>query len=299
MNILVTGSTGFVGRHLIPKLVCEHKVMELTIEPQASEMLYKNTTQKTLVTEDQSALCDAIGQFKPEIVIHLASFLTSSDSYQDMQTLINSNLLFLCRVLDALKTSGIKLFINTGTFAEYKNGDETLDPAYLYAATKTASRSIVRYYSNVYNFKHTTVVPYTLYGGNDSQKKIIDLIYDSLFSDEPIALSPGLQKLDFIHIDDITDLYIQIINHFSTIPNETNFQAGTGITHSLRELAGIFEKVTNKKTNITWGAKPYRESDVMYAAANTKKQQDLLHWSPKISLEQGIRGYCDVKKDIL
>lgn len=295
MNIIITGSTGFVGRHLIPKLIQKnHQILELTIEPDISEQLYGSKTKKHLITDDQKSLSDTIEQFKPDIVIHLASFLTAADDYLVMKKLINTNILFFCRLLDALKNSGIQMFVNTGTFAEYFKGDNILDPSYLYAATKTASRTFLDYYSKVYNFKQTTVVPYTIYGGIDTHKKIIDIIFDSIYSPTAVDLSPGEQVLDFIHVDDVADFYVQLIENGNKLPQKSNFQLGTGKGYTLKQLAGIIEDVTQQKTNINWGGKQYRPSDVLYAVADINNMSNLLKWNAKTSLESGIKTHAQL-----
>ena len=172
MRIFVTGATGFVGRHLVPKLIeANHEVLELTRDVQKSQKYFGDNTQKVIANGLQADLQKSIDSFKPEIVIHLAAYLTAADSYETMKQLTKTNIDLFCDVLDAIKNIDLKLFINTGTFAEYYLGDETLNPAYLYAATKTASRSFLDYYSKAYNFKQATVVPYTIYGGIDTQKK--------------------------------------------------------------------------------------------------------------------------------
>lgn len=290
MRILITGSTGFVARHLVPKLLkAKHTVLEITIEPNVSFELYGNDTRKYVPDEeDQEGLKEAVKDFKPDVVIHLASFLTPLDDYDTLIKLLNTNITFFCRVLDAVKDTKLNLFINTGTFAEYYKGDDIFDPAYLYAATKTASRSFLDYYSKVYSFKQTTVVPYTIYGGNDTQKKIIDIIYDSIECKTPIDLSPGEQVLDFIHVDDVTNFYMNLIDDIELLPQKSNFKLGTGIGHTLKQVANIIEVSTNKKTNINWGGKPYRPADVMYAVADISIQSSLLDWVPEIELKNGI-----------
>ena len=289
MRVLVTGSTGFVGRHLIPKLVAGgHSVTEVTIEPGRSNELYGNSTRKIIDDGFQENLAEKIVSVKPEIVIHLASYLTSLDDYKTLEKLINSNIHFFCRILDALKFADTKLFINTGSCAEYLHGNNDLSPAYLYSATKTASRYFLKYYSNVYNYNSVTVVPYTIYGGNDSNKKIIDIIIDSLDSQTPVDLSPGDQVLDFIHVDDVAEFYLFLVDNYQQIINGSNYHLGTGQATTIKELAKIVENVTGKKTNINWGAKPYRPSDVLYAVADTKSISNTLTWSPAISLETGL-----------
>lgn len=296
MNVIVTGSTGFVGRHLVAKLILKkYQILELTRNLDVSKQLYGDNTQKYLIDDNQVALVKTIEGFKPDVIIHLASFLTSADDYDSLNRLLDSNITFFCRLLDATKNSKLKLFINTGTFAEYYNGDTNFDPAYLYAATKTASRSFLDYYSKVYSFKQTTVVPYTIYGGKDTQKKIIDIIYDSTTSKTPIDLSPGEQVLDFIHIDDVTDFYIVLIENINLLSKKMNFQLGSGVGHTLKQVAQIIEDTDNKRTNINWGGKNYRPSDVMHAVADISNAFNLLKWKPKLSLNVGIIKYFNNK----
>lgn len=292
MNILVTGSTGFVGRHLVPKLILEnHQILELTRSIEVSTKLYANATKKYQIDDNQVNLVKTIEEFKPDVVIHLASFLTSLDDYNSLNKLLDSNVSYFCRLLDALKNSNLKLFVNTGTFAEYHSGNANFDPAYLYAATKTASRFFLDYYSKVYKFKESTVVPYTIYGGRDTQKKIIDIISDSINSNTPVDLSPGEQVLDFIHIEDVTNFYMMLIRNLDNLPQKSNFFLGTGVGNTLRQVATTIEEITQQKTNINWGGKEYRSSDVMYAVADISSAFDMLQWKPNLSLREGIIEY--------
>jgi len=299
MNILITGGNGFVGQNLVPKLVVRgHELLEITIEPEKSKTLFGNKTKQFYYTQKKhNDLIVAINKFQPDVCIHLASFLTAADDIKTLHELLNANIQFTCIVLDALKSCGLKTFINTGSFAEYYKGDGQLDSAYLYTATKTASRIFVDYYSKTYNFKHITIAPYTIYGGLDTQKKIIDLIYDSLNSKKALDLTPGNQILDFIHLEDVTDFYVKILDYNEKIPAGTTFQLGTGIGHTIKDLVSVIEKQTSKSANINWGGKNYRPRDVMFAIANTSNQFHLFGWKAKISLQEGVKRYLDTKAE--
>ncbi len=299
MKIIITGANGFVGQNLVPKLLNQgHELFEITIEPEKSKALYGNKTKQFYYSQEKhNKLILEVNKFQPDICIHLASFLTATDDFETLQKLLNANIQFTCNVLDALKSSGVKTFINTGSFAEYYKGDGHLDPAYLYTATKSASRVFVDYYSKSYGFKYFTIAPYTIYGGLDTQKKIIDIIYDSLNNETSLDLTPGNQILDFIHLEDITDFYVEILINAHKIPDGMTFQLGTGIGSTLKDMVRIMEKFTLKSANIKWGGRDYRPRDVMYAVANISNQFHLFGWKPKISLDEGVRIYLKAKNE--
>jgi nucleoside-diphosphate-sugar epimerase len=298
MNIIITGADGFIGVHLINQLrKTGHKLFLIggdlislgkMFGDFASCLSYKDTNQDKL----QEAFLD----FQPEIVVHLAAYSTESDNYLDMEELVNANLLFTCRILDALKNTNIKCFIFTGSSTEYYKGDGVLDPAYLYSATKSALRPIVKYYASTYNYKYIILCPYNVYGGINSRINIIDIIYDSLGSDNSIDTTRGDQILDFIHILDIVDFYIECINNVDGIPNGTCFQGGTGKGHTLKELTILMEKISGKEANINWGGLDYRKRDVMNSVADISLQKKILNWEPSISLEEGLKLYFNAKQ---
>ena len=297
MRIIVTGADGFVGGYLIAKLQ-QHNHKLLLIGGNLQLLLNRYGRKVICVSHlslHQNELKIKIEKFSPDIVIHLATYYTVSDEYADMEKLFSANILFLGKILDALKYTHVKCFIYTGSCTEYYKGDGFFDPAYLYSATKTAGRFILNYYSDIYNYKYISLTPYTVYGDVDTRKKIIDLFYDSLNALAPLDTTQGNQILDFIHVSDLTDLFLQIVANVDKIPHKSNFQAGTGIGHSLRHLVEYMEKESGTRANINWGGLPYRKKDTMYAVADISLQKNLLNWFPKISLSQGVKLYIEAK----
>lgn len=283
MNIIITGATGYVGGNLISAFLelTGHKLYAITRNS-------SSLPNEVVIIKDDLDLEKNIVLAKPDIVIHLASYLTSKSEPEDIEKLISSNIAFGTKLLNALKGVELQCFINVGSFSEFHFNDGVLNPTYLYSATKSAFRPILKYYSEISKFKVLNVIPFSIYGGIDSQKKIMDILFDALDSKEPVKMSDGFQYLDFIHINDVVDFFVQLSNNFSAIDNEELY-LGTGKAHNLREVAVMIEQISGKKINADWGAYPPRERDTNHACAPIGKLKEKLNWQPKITIEAGLK----------
>lgn len=284
-NILITGATGFIGRHLVSELLNDlnFNIMVIVRDESRAIQMFKNRCSCATIDNE-----DAIINFNPDFVIHLASMLTSRNDSDIIEDIIASNITFGVKLLNILgKCNGIKLFVNTGSFAEYRLGIENVNNAYLYSATKTAYASFLDYYSNLNSMQYINIIPYTVYGGLSDQKKIIDYVKDSLYAEAPVKMTQGNQILDFIHVDDVVSFYKFVIVNYQKITNKETYFLGTGKGTSIRELATMMEKAFNRTANIDWGALPYRSMDVMYAVAPIQKLISLC-WHPTVELEDYI-----------
>jgi nucleoside-diphosphate-sugar epimerase len=287
-RILVTGATGHIGSKLVHALLRENisEIAVITRDTIKTKELFGEDVEHILY--ESVSFKSNILNFSPNIVIHLASYSTSKDDPDNIKQLIDANILFVSLLFDALKETSVELFLNTGSFAEYFYNDGKLNPAYYYAATKTASRAIVNYYKNLTGVKSCTIIPYTVYGGVNKNKKIIDLIFDSLYSVEAIRMTSGRQISDFVHLDDVVSFYVYAINNMHLLRDGGDYHLGTGKGMSLRDIAQVIENISDKKTNIEWGALEYRATDVMRAIAPIYKLEKELDWMPSITIEKGL-----------
>lgn len=282
MNIIITGATGYVGKNLISAFLRQTNYKLFAITRNTS-----NLPKEVVVIKDDSNLEKNIVSVKPDLVIHLASYLTSRAEIEDIEKLICSNITFGTRLLNALKSVQLKCFINVGSFSEFHFNDGVINPTYLYSATKSAFRPILKYYSEISKFKVVNVTPFSIYGGIDSQKKIMDILFDAVDAKEPVKMSDGFQFLDFIHIDDVVDFFVHLSNNFALL-DEEELYLGTGKAYNLREIAAKIEQITERKINADWGAYPPRARDTNHACAPIGRLKEKLNWQPKITIEAGL-----------
>ncbi len=290
MKILITGVTGFIGKHLSKKLLKQGNTIYAIIRKQSAREKLEQNNIKCFI--DNNSTEDLITYFENEKfdgVIHLASCFIVEHKPEQIIELINSNILFSTRVLEAATRSNVKWFINTGTFWQhYENRDYS--PVNLYAATKQAFESIAEYYMETSKINFVTLKLNDTYGPEDTRPKIFNLWKKAAETGEPLGMSLGEQLIDIIYIDDVIEAYVSMIkllkNDNAREFRGKSFAVSSGNPVKLRELAGIFTKVTNKKLNIRWGERPYRKREVMVP---WNKGESVPGWSPKVSLEEGIK----------
>lgn len=295
MNILVTGGTGFIGSHLVKALAQKEDNQISVIKRSGSDFQFDEDTTKHIkiheLSEDCDNLNDIIQNSKPDIVVHLASLFLSNHKPDDVRPLMQSNVTFPSLLLESMAKNGVTKFLNTGTNWEYFGESTEYDPVNLYAATKKAFEDILQYYVNVQGFSAITIKFFDTYGPNDQRPKLFSILRKNIEDHKVLDFSPGEQTLDLLYVDDVVDAYIKAIEYLKERVSGTydSFTIGSGKSVKLKEIVSVYEKVYDKKVNIRWGGRPYREREVMSAQADIQEAKDTLEWSPRISLEEGLQ----------
>lgn len=273
-KVLVTGATGFVGSNLCRKLL-EKNFEVFILVRKSSKFDYlediKNKLNIFIWDENIDELIEKLKKIEIKAVFHLASFIKTEHKKEEVEGLINSNISYGTKLLEAMKYIGIKIFINTGTYWQHYNSDE-YNPVDLYAATKEAFEKIIKYYVEAEGIRCITLKLFDTYGENDKRPKLINLL--NKFADEgkELDMSLGEQKLDLVHIDVVTDTFIkayELLKNNEEIKNEI-YGVSSGKQTSLRKIVENFEKKTGKKLKINWGTRPYRKREIMEPVRSLK-----------------------------
>lgn len=266
MKILITGVTGFVGRHLYRQLALEHE-MYVLVRPSTScrelcaEHIY-------IFSDDISHLAVYLKENKIDGIVHLASLYLASHQSNQIKDMILSNIYLGTALLEAAKQAGVSWFLNTGTiWQNYQSPaySDIYNPVNLYAATKQAFITLAKYYMETSALRFCTLKLCDTYGPGDTRRKILALFEEISKNGDTLEMSPGQQKIDLLHIDDVVNGFCRLIVMLSE-PQcclLSEYVLTSGHHYSLRELASMYEKKYNVKLNIHWGGRPYREREVM------------------------------------
>lgn len=266
MRILITGATGFIGRHLSEALNRDHDIFILTRETTDSSEI--DISQKIVFSGDIESLTDYFRQNNIDGIIHLATKYVAEHKTDQIKDIILSNIYLGTAVLEAACNAGVKWFINAGTIWQNYNVPDYSDiycPVNLYAASKQAFITISKYYTEISPIKFTTLKLCDTYGPNDSRKKIVDLFSRIAKTGETLVMSPGEQLIDIVHIDKVIREFEKLIALLSDSRRiyRAEYVVTSGRHISLRDLAKEFEIEHNVHLNIKWGGRPYRDREVM------------------------------------
>ncbi len=294
MKIFITGGTGYIGRNLLIKLlelgysvtVYVRKTSDLSVINSKKCRIYYETEVNNLIEHFLEEKYDG--------VIHLAALYVNSHKPDDINSLINSNILFGTNVLEAASKTDVKWFLNTGTLFQHFNNKQ-YSPVNLYSATKQAFEDIAKFYTETSAICFKTLKLNDTFGPNDPRSKIFNLLNKISKTGETLEMSAGEQIMDSLYIDDVIRAYLILIDMMMRSKNtltEDCYAAYSNDKCTLKELVNIFEKVTGSSLKIKWGSRPYKKNEVMIPCNNI---QTVPGWAPYVSIEKGIKYLHEYK----
>lgn len=295
--ILLTGGTGFVGSHLLEKLLNLNKnVILLKRSFSDTWRVNKFMGNGNLIVKniDEESVNEIFNQYAIIGIFHLASISQRELNSDIISKIIDSNIKFPTQLLENSIDNNVKFFINTGSVYEYELNNPPISektkikPFNLYASTKTAFEDILKFYSANYDLNCSTLKLFTPYGPKDNENKITPYLIISSIKKEKIHIKSPNKTLDLIYIDDVIDSYITVMNNISKFYEYDSFNIGTGVGTRIKDLLEIIESNLGKNKNVTYGN---LEDDQVWCS--NKKINKKLGWTPKIKIEDGIKCTID------
>lgn len=256
MRLLLTGGTGYIGKSLIELIKNDNvEIYNLT-----RDKIVKHDRQGPVNISDYnfSNLSGKIVDLEIDVVVNLAaSYYFEEGTGIDI---ISGNLNLPFIILESLKNK-VGKFINIGTYWEYSSSIRNIEGVNPYGIIKRTTENLMEYYRS-YGVICVDIKLYGTYGSNDSRRKIIDILLDAANKNIQIKVSEGEQKLNLVHIDDVTKIIRKII--FTS--NYDNFKIGIASDkeYTVNQLIRLISK--HKKINVSRNKIAYRQDEVMTPA---------------------------------
>lgn len=289
-RVIVSGATGYIGRFVTQAFAqAGWQVTGLARAGAAHHHSGAGPATIDLVETDGSvgALAELFGRLSPDLCIHLASLFIAEHKPEDVPNLVRSNVEFGSCLLEAMAQTGCRCLLNTGTSWQHFE-DADYNPACLYAATKEAFEAIVEYYVRVRDFRVATLTLFDTFGPADPRPKLIPNLLRTIRQGTPLAMSPGAQQLDFVHVDDVARAYLLAAEQLlaQQVAGHSRYAVRSGQPVSLRDLVALLGRLSGCEPKIRWGERPYRQREIMHP---WRGGQTVPGWQATIGLEDGLR----------
>jgi UDP-glucose 4-epimerase len=276
-KILVTGGAGFVGSHLCERLAQNENYEVYSLDNYFTGSEANHVANVTYIKGDTKDI-DALVKFTPDMVYHLGEYSRVEQSFDDMEKVWEYNKDGIFRVLEFVRKAGCKI-LYAGSSTKFGDGGlgRSASP---YAWTKASNTELVMNYGVWYNVPYAITYFYNVYGPREIQTgkyaTLIALYKEKMKNGEPLTIvSPGTQKRNFTHIDDIVDGLILVGEQ----GYGDEFGIGSDESFSVLEVAQIF----GGDIKIL----PERRGNRMSAEVITEKTK-LLGWHSKRNLQEYI-----------
>jgi UDP-glucuronate 4-epimerase len=308
MRILVTGGAGFIGSHLVEKLLAVgHEVVILDdfndfYDPQIKHAniagFAKDVTVCHVDLRESDSVRTVFHREKVDAIVHLAARAGVRPSIQNPRLYYDTNVIGTLHLLEAARVTGVQRFIfassssvygasKTVPFSEDQHLTQTLSP---YGATKIAGELLCSTYSHLYQMRVVALRYFTVYGPRQRPDLAIHQFTRRIYAGQPInKFGDGSTRRDYTYIDDIIQGTMAALDYDGLLYDV--FNLGESQTIQLKDLISAIENTLGKKAKIN--ELPEQVGDMPLTYADISKARKLLGYNPTTKLNEGLPKFVD------
>jgi len=299
MRYLVTGGAGFIGSHLVDRLIADgHQVRVIdnfsTGRPENLTQ-HKDNKQLELIKENISDLSAIKGYFEGiDVVIHLAALADIVPSIVNPKEYYESNVNGTFSVVEASRLASVKRFIYTASSSCYGMPKDyptpetsSIQPQYPYALTKYLGEEIALHWAKIYKLPTISLRLFNVYGPRSRTSGTYGAVFGVFLAqklnNQPFTvIGDGSQKRDFIYVSDVVEAFIMAAGSKLDIDF---FNIGTANPQSVNRLVSL---LGGRKVYI-----PKRPGEPDSTHADITKIRTILGWEPRVSFEEGVNNILE------
>ena len=294
MRITVTGGAGFIGSHLVDRLIEDgHTVQVIDNLYTGNKEFVHSKAQFVELDIRDPKLYSVLEEFRPDYIFHEAAQTEVSTSMSDPMLDCDINLMGLINLLNAAVKLDVKKFLMPSSAAVYGNLDtlplnENMigNPSSFYGLTKLTTEHYLRIYHEAFGLPYICYRYSNVFGprqGNGGEGGVISIFAKAIVQGSPIIIyGDGKQTRDFIYVDDVVEANILGMQHQVT----GIYNVSTGISSSVNLLVDEFRNISGKDIEVVYD-KP-RLGDIRDSVLATDKSEKGLLFTAKYNLHDGL-----------
>lgn len=288
-RVLVTGLSGFIGRHTIPFLLEKGFEVHGIIPESEPKPTAQNVFWHTADLLDSKQIAKLFEKLKPSHLLHFA-WVTAHGAYwtspENLRWLQNS-----LELVHSFKTSGGKRIVVAGSCAEYDwqyryciENLTPLNPATLYGAAKNSLHDILMAYSHQEYLSTAWGRVFFLYGPYENQSRLVPSVVNALLNHQPAPCTHGNQIRDFLYVEDIASAFVALLD--SDLTDAVNIASGKPVV--LKEIIYRIAEKIGRPDLIQLGALSASKSEPPFLLADVQRLKRDLGWVPHYDLDTGL-----------
>ena len=295
-RVLVTGGAGFIGSHLCRRLVQEGADLYVTVKYNSvidNVRLVGIWDRITPVEADvrNTDSLKVLQQIRPEIIYHLAAYNHVGDSFFQVSEAVDSNGKGTVNLLESYSDFDRFIYISSSEVYGYQEKvpfreDAAPCPLSPYAVGKYMGEVYTRMKWHSANRPVVMLRPFNAFGPYQSPRAIIAELIITCLRGEDMVTTEGHQTREFNFVENLVDGFLMAAACPEAVGKVMNL--GCGFEVSIRDLVYKIHALTESKSKLRVGELPYRCGEIRRMFADATRAKELLGWSPKISLDEGL-----------